>query len=202
MVVDDGVRRLSAAFKERFGSDEKDGGTAFVFTADHGMSSRGAHGDGDRDVRRRRWWSGGGVAAASVEGANVDPACRSRGKDAPTPESEWGLLDAPRGATLIRQTLPRLAHRCWALPRRRKTLGCSRFRIWIRTIEQELRSGAALANTAQLLAVYRRKTTVVAASSLVAFLTGDSNHTRPSPTRISSWPPSRRHETRANTRAP
>jgi phosphatidylinositol glycan class N len=35
-VVDAGVRRLAAAFKERFGDDD----TAFVFTADHGMSSR------------------------------------------------------------------------------------------------------------------------------------------------------------------
>ena len=170
-VVDDGVRRLSAAFKERFGSDEKDGGTAFVFTADHGMSSRGAHGDGDPGCTETPLvvW-GAGVAAASVEGANVDPACRSRGKDAPTPESEWGLLDAARcgvdqadiaslGSSLLGVAPP--TQNTGVLPV-----------SYLDPNDRELRSGAALANTAQLLAVYRRKTTVVAASSLVAFLTG------------------------------
>ena len=170
-VVDDGVRRLSAAFKERFGSDEKDGGTAFVFTADHGMSSRGAHGDGDPGCTETPLvvW-GAGVAAASVEGANVDPACRSRGKDAPTPESEWGLLDAAR-CDVDQADIASLGSSLLGVAPPTQNTGVLPV-SYLDPNDRELRSGAALANTAQLLAVYRRKTTVVAASSLVAFLTG------------------------------
>ena len=112
---------------------------------------------------------GAGVAAASVEGANVDPACRSRGKDAPTPESSgvyWRRecdVDqadiASLGSSLLGVAPP--TQNTGVLPV-----------SYLDPNDRELRSGAALANTAQLLAVYRRKTTVVAASSLVAFLTG------------------------------
>ena len=44
--VDAGVERIVALFEAKYGRAEE-AGTAFVFTADHGMSNRGSHGDGD-----------------------------------------------------------------------------------------------------------------------------------------------------------
>lgn len=41
-IVDDGVKNITELFNEMF----NDGKTAFVFTSDHGMSNRGAHGAG------------------------------------------------------------------------------------------------------------------------------------------------------------
>ena len=41
-VVDEIVKQTEALFAEFYGDDE----TAFVFTADHGMSNIGNHGDG------------------------------------------------------------------------------------------------------------------------------------------------------------
>jgi phosphatidylinositol glycan class N len=43
-LVDQGVQRFEKAISDFYGNDGK---TAFVFTADHGMSNRGSHGDGN-----------------------------------------------------------------------------------------------------------------------------------------------------------
>ncbi|KAJ2721731.1 Glycosyl phosphatidyl inositol anchor synthesis [Coemansia sp. Benny D115] len=48
-LVDRGIQRLTAQLDEFFGND---GQTAYVFTADHGMNDRGAHGDGHPDNTR------------------------------------------------------------------------------------------------------------------------------------------------------
>jgi phosphatidylinositol glycan class N len=45
-VVDDGIKALVGKLEAFYGNDEK---TAYVFTADHGMSDRGSHGDGHPD---------------------------------------------------------------------------------------------------------------------------------------------------------
>ena len=117
-IVDEGVRRVEAAFVERFGDDGK---TAFVFTADHGMSNKGAHGDGDPGCTETPLvvW-GAGVASGSQK---VAGACRG------TPETpkDWGMdpetrcdVDqadvAPLGATLIGFPPPR--HNSGLLPQR------------------------------------------------------------------------------------
>ena len=46
--VDKGVERMVALFEDAYGPAAASG-TVFVFTADHGMSNRGSHGDGDPD---------------------------------------------------------------------------------------------------------------------------------------------------------
>ena len=172
-VVDEGVRRLAAAFEERFGGDENDRGTAFVFTADHGMSNRGAHGDGDPGCTETPlvvWGSGVATAAAAKDVEDgIDPTCRSRGKDAPTPEYAWGLRDdercdvdqadvAPMGAALL--GMPPPMHNTGVLPA-----------SYLDPKRRGLRSSAAMSNAAQLLAVYRRKITVVGNKALSAYLT-------------------------------
>ena len=165
-VVDAGVRRLAAAFEERFGPE--DGGTAFLFTADHGMSNRGAHGDGDPGCTETpivAW--GAGVASTATE-TERDIACTSWGKDAPTPEAKWGLTDRERcdieqadlaslGAALL--GIPPPIHNAGVLPV-----------SYLDSTRTGLRSGGAVSNAAQLLSVYRRKSAVTAESSLTAYL--------------------------------
>jgi len=42
--VDQGIKKLHGLFEEYYG----DGKTAYIFTADHGISNKGSHGDGER----------------------------------------------------------------------------------------------------------------------------------------------------------
>lgn len=166
--VDDGVRRLVDAFERRFDQTPRDGGTTFLFTADHGMSSRGAHGDGDPGCTETPFvaWGAGIPAAAD---AAADDACAPRGKDAPTPRDAWGLEDKERcdvdqadvaslGASVL--GMPPPTHNAGSLPV-----------SYLDPAIPSARSGAALANAEQLLAVYRRKAAVAARASLTAFAT-------------------------------
>ncbi|KAF9956093.1 Glycosyl phosphatidyl inositol anchor synthesis [Mortierella alpina] len=48
-IVDQGIKRVTEQLRDFYGNDGK---TAYVFTADHGMGNRGAHGDGHPDNTR------------------------------------------------------------------------------------------------------------------------------------------------------
>ncbi|KAI1436326.1 PigN-domain-containing protein [Xylaria sp. CBS 124048] len=66
-VVDEGVKQITTMI-QKFYSDDR---TAFVFTADHGMSDWGSHGDGHPDNTRTpliAWGSGVAEPAISQEG--------------------------------------------------------------------------------------------------------------------------------------
>jgi phosphatidylinositol glycan class N len=80
-VVDQGVKEVTELIQKFYADDR----TAFVFTADHGMSDWGSHGDGHPDNTRTPFitW-GSGVAAPEMYPDAVAP-----GHD--TYSSDWGL---------------------------------------------------------------------------------------------------------------
>ncbi|KAG5952232.1 Glycosyl phosphatidyl inositol anchor synthesis, partial [Claviceps cyperi] len=80
-VVDQGVKEITNLVQKFYADDR----TAFIFTADHGMSDWGSHGDGHPDNTRTPFitW-GSGVAAPEVYDASGAP-----GHD--DYSSDWGL---------------------------------------------------------------------------------------------------------------
>ena len=85
--VDQGVKEITKLIEDFYG----DGKTAFVFTADHGMSDWGSHGDGHPDNTRTplvAWGSGVAKPKLSATGK------ASGHEDAFS--SDWGLDTVPR----------------------------------------------------------------------------------------------------------
>ena len=86
-IVDQGVNEITKLAEDFYG----DGQTAFVFTADHGMSDWGSHGDGHPDNTRTpliAW--GSGVAKPVISGAT-----KASGHEDGF-SADWGLDHVPR----------------------------------------------------------------------------------------------------------
>jgi phosphatidylinositol glycan class N len=70
--VDQGVMQVYAQMEAEF----PDGKTTYVFTADHGMTNRGSHGDGDPDCTRTpliTWGSGVGHVHRDIQQSDLSP---------------------------------------------------------------------------------------------------------------------------------
>ncbi|KAF9971256.1 Glycosyl phosphatidyl inositol anchor synthesis [Actinomortierella ambigua] len=103
-LVDEGIRKVTEQLKEFYNDDGK---TAYVFTADHGMGNRGAHGDGHPDNTRTpliAW--GAGVAGPDKTGKGHDEFSADWRLDAYTRNDVLQADIAPLMASLIGVNYP------------------------------------------------------------------------------------------------
>ncbi|KAG0267894.1 Glycosyl phosphatidyl inositol anchor synthesis [Actinomortierella ambigua] len=98
-LVDEGIRKVTEQLNQFYNDDAK---TAYVFTADHGMGNRGAHGDGHPDNTRTpliAW--GAGVAGPDKTGKGHDDFSSDWRLDAYTRNDVRQADIAPLMASLI-----------------------------------------------------------------------------------------------------
>ncbi|KAI8323994.1 PigN-domain-containing protein, partial [Martensiomyces pterosporus] len=144
--IDRGIKRLVEQFESYYGND---GQTAYVFTADHGMNDRGAHGDGHPDNTRTpliAW--GAGVAKTTPVSAGQTAAGHDDFSE-PWELSQYERKDvnqadiAPLMASLIGLNFP--LNSVGTLP------------LSYLDATPEFRARAALVNALQVLEQYRVK---------------------------------------------
>ncbi|KAJ2376851.1 Glycosyl phosphatidyl inositol anchor synthesis [Coemansia sp. RSA 2607] len=144
--VDRGVKHLVELFEGFYGND---GQTAYVFTADHGMNDRGAHGDGHPDNTRTPLIAWGAGVSRTVPVAKGQTAPGHDAFSAPWKLTEYERKDvnqadiAPLMASLVGIPLP--LNSVGTLPL-----------SYLNTTD-EFRARAALVNSLQVLEQYRVK---------------------------------------------
>ncbi|KYQ91842.1 phosphatidylinositol glycan [Tieghemostelium lacteum] len=169
-VVDRGIENICKQIEEFYGNDGK---TSFVFTADHGMSNRGSHGDGERSNTETPLvaWGAGVRGPLSVQ-YQMERIKKLRGKgnehilvNPETPEN-WKLSHlmrsdvsqadiAPLMSTLI--GVPPPLNSVGVLPT--EYLGTS----------DQYTTDALLANTLQIWEMYSQKSSSKEKSSLLFY---------------------------------
>lgn len=86
-IVDQGVKEMTRLIDDYYGDDK----TAFVFTADHGISDWGSHGDGHPDNTRTPLIAWGSGVARPV----IDPSGKAKGHEDGF-SADWGLNQVQR----------------------------------------------------------------------------------------------------------
>ncbi|KAJ0396969.1 hypothetical protein P43SY_008631 [Pythium insidiosum] len=176
-LVDELVEKIHAMVEDFY---DHDGATAYVFTADHGMSNKGAHGDGDPANTRTplvAW--GAGIAppatASSAQGFTLDLPTQSRAhveaQLAAQPAQEaaalrdWGLAHLVRRDVMQADVAPLLSA-LLGLPYPRNSVGVLPFTFLRRGA---YRTHAVLSNAQQLRLHAQRKASEKQARTLVGF---------------------------------
>ncbi|KAJ2600133.1 Glycosyl phosphatidyl inositol anchor synthesis [Coemansia sp. RSA 1721] len=144
--VDRGIKRLVDRFEQFYGDD---GETAYVFTADHGMNDRGAHGDGHPDNTRTPLIAWGAGVARTLPTAD--------GQTAPghTAFSQPWKLDAYERKDVNQADIAPLMSSLIGIPLPLNSVGTLPLSYLNAT--DEFRARAALVNALQVLEQYRVK---------------------------------------------
>ncbi|KDN39625.1 PigN-domain-containing protein [Tilletiaria anomala UBC 951] len=153
IVVDAIAARVEALFDEFYDHDNR---TAYVFTADHGMSTKGNHGDGDPDNTRTPLiaWGSGVARPTKLDAADKQRQMRKADAEQDAYYSHWVVGDVKRNdvdqadvasliASLIGAPFPGNLEGHLPLP--------------YLNVSDEHIVRALLANTLQVLEVYRTK---------------------------------------------
>ena len=144
-IVDQGVEEITALIDEFYG----DGETAYVFTADHGMSDWGSHGDGHPDNTRTpliAW--GSGVARPQLSSKTTAPGHEDRFS------FDWGLNHVRRHDVDQADVAALMAYLA-GLEYPVNSVGKLPLTYLAATPEQK--ANALLVNTKQVLEMYRVK---------------------------------------------
>ncbi|KAL6518861.1 hypothetical protein OROHE_017614 [Orobanche hederae] len=142
----------------------KDSLTAYVFTADHGMSDKGSHGDGhpsNTDTPLVAWGAGVGKPVPSSENHNHDDTVRfvdDHAHDLATP-SDWGLEGLERLDVNQADIAPLMVSTLLGLPCPVNSVGTLPLG-YVKFGEVE-KVEAVLANTKQILYQFLRKSRIL-----------------------------------------
>ncbi|CAM6015687.1 unnamed protein product [Sphagnum balticum] len=163
-LVDRGVKRTVKVMEEYF----PDGQTSYIFTADHGMSNKGSHGDGDpanTETPLVAWGAGvRGPGLASPED-DVDDGLRfvdQHTHHEKTPAS-WGLRNVERTDVNQGDIAP-LMSTLLGLPCPLNSVGT--LPVEFLALDQEEQAQAMFANAKQVLDQFLRKSQLKQATSL------------------------------------
>ncbi|ETS63700.1 hypothetical protein PaG_02006 [Moesziomyces aphidis] len=151
IVVDAIAREVEKLIDDFFGND---GRTAYIFTADHGMSLKGNHGDGDPDNTRTPFvaW-GAGVRRPQVATAQQIRQAKAEQERDPY-FSNWHLEDISR-VDLAQADITPLMATLLGVPVPANSEG--RLRLDLLNLSAEHKARALLANAQQVLETYRVK---------------------------------------------
>eukprot|EP01018_Ginkgo_biloba_P022729 Gb_08705 [translate_table: standard] len=163
-VVDYGVEKTYNLIEEYF----KDNQTAYIFTADHGMSDKGSHGDGhpaNTETPLVAWGAGIRQPSDSTPESNTDDGFRfvdEHTHDMPTPP-EWGLESTER-VDVNQADIAPLMSILLGLPSPMNSVGS--LPLEYLAFAKEEQAEAAFANAKQILNQFLRKSQLKQSRSL------------------------------------
>ncbi len=152
VVVDAIARRVEALLDDFY---THDGRTAYVFSADHGMSSKGNHGDGDADNTRTplvAW--GAGVRAARPADPKQDAHRQEEAARDPAYYSDWAT-DGVHRLDVDQADITPLMATLLGVPMPANSEGRLPYEFLSIRLEHAMR--AMLANALEVLEMYRVK---------------------------------------------